>query len=33
MQHATHYGAGPVYEYSWIYPDAHQTYVTTSIWV
>ena len=30
MEHATHQGSGPVYEYSWVYPDATIPYVSTS---
>jgi sialidase-1 len=30
MEHATHHGTGPVYEYAWFYPDAKQAYVMSS---
>eukprot|EP01048_Picozoa_sp_COSAG05_P010260 COSAG05_NODE_892_length_6724_cov_32.630491_2_plen_438_part_00 len=30
MEHATHHGTGPVYEYAWFYPDAKQSYVVSS---
>ena len=30
MEHATHKGSGPVYEYAWVYPDATTSYVSTS---
>ena len=30
MEHATHTGTGPVWEYSWWYPDATTSYVVSS---
>ena len=30
MEHATHHGSGPVYEYTWVYPDATTSYVMSS---
>ena len=30
MEHATHTGSGPVWEYSWFYPDATTSYIVSS---